>query len=157
MRSSSWIMSLNACFEGTYHCWYNRSWGMLHDLIESATMHVKETRTDKNQLTNKSTLDGFTGRQCVRYWYWNFNRCSSEQQPLKYVGKTEFWNGNERIISLVRLYTICDITDIYETMRKHFRPFSIKRISTQPHLTGTRFEYKGPFRNPIMLFYAIVQ
>ncbi len=30
---------------------------------------------------------------CVNYWYWNFNRCNSEQQPLKTVGKTEFWNN----------------------------------------------------------------
>ena len=35
---------------------------------------------------------------CVRYWYWNFRSCSSEQQPLKIVGKTEFWNWNNFIL-----------------------------------------------------------
>ncbi len=31
---------------------------------------------------------------CPNGWYLNFNRCSSEQQSLKTVGKTEFWNWN---------------------------------------------------------------
>ena len=31
--------------------------------------------------------------QCVNNWYLNFNCCSSEQHPLKTVGKTQtFWN-----------------------------------------------------------------
>ena len=31
---------------------------------------------------------------CVNDWYLIFNRCSSEQHPLKTVGKMEFWNWN---------------------------------------------------------------
>ena len=35
---------------------------------------------------------------CVNDWYLNFNCCSSEQQPLKTVGKMEFWNWNNLAI-----------------------------------------------------------
>ena len=35
---------------------------------------------------------------CVNYWYLNFNGCSSEQHPLKTVGKTEIWNWNNLVI-----------------------------------------------------------
>ncbi len=31
---------------------------------------------------------------CINDWYLNFKRCTSEQQPLKTVGKMEFWNWN---------------------------------------------------------------
>ncbi len=35
---------------------------------------------------------------CMNYWYLNFNHCSREQQPLKPMGKTAFWNWNNLTI-----------------------------------------------------------
>ncbi len=55
-------------------------------------------RMSEGGYTNQRMFQVLSIMHRANYRYLNFNHCSSKQQPLKTVGKTEFWNWNNLVI-----------------------------------------------------------
>ena len=65
----------------------------------------------RNMTCMQRMYQGWFVVHCVNYWCSHFNCFSSKQQPLKTMGKMEFWKWN--ILAILRSEYTFDLTLIY--------------------------------------------
>ncbi len=87
---------MNPCTEGTHDCFEKNFEECV--FVDDGKFRCQNCRPGYEVGKDASKCTGQFQRMFkvlpvvhrVKDWYLNFNRCSSEQQPLKTVGKTEF-------------------------------------------------------------------
>ncbi len=67
--------------------------------LEIRLLRSSKKKSNKVLVKMQRVYQVLSVMHCVSHRYKNFNRCSSDQHPLKTLEKTEFWNWNNLAIS----------------------------------------------------------